>query len=177
VTGYHGGESLKPFSADPQDGENFFNPQRLVPNSASVFAMVQPAGSLRGPNSVARSHDIRGRFDDALIEGRLSEATRIAVSSRPHHPSALFYNVLFKFGNLRTVGPDDADYFKVRTRAHCDAHARILRFGSLRSPTLHAFIVYFTRYIPLTVSAFSHSRARGRSPLSQGVWGSAAPPD
>ena len=112
MTGYHGGESLKPFSTIPGT-DGYFDPVRLAPNSASIFAMLEPAGSLRGPNPVSLSHDIRGRFDAALVEGRLSEATRIAVDSKPHHPSALFYAHLFNWDRLRTVGPDDADYFKV----------------------------------------------------------------
>lgn len=109
VTGYYGGESLRPFTPGT------FNAAQLDRNSASVFFFLVPYGSLRGSNAVPKSHDIRGRFDDELIEGRLSQAARGQID-RPHYPTALFYASLYNFGELRIIGPDDADYFRIDGR-------------------------------------------------------------
>ena len=115
VTGYGGGESLKPFSPDANDRDTYFNPAVLHGNSASVLLFLEPGGSLRGPNAVSRTHDIRGRFDEALVDGRLNPSAR-ALIEHVHHPSALFYNMLYQLGNLRVETPDDGDYFRTGAR-------------------------------------------------------------
>ncbi len=110
MTGYLGGESLKPIDPD------HFNLHTIERDSASVFYFCEPYGSLRGPNAVPETHDIRGRYNDDIIEGRLTDAARNAVTDGPHHPSALYYNMLYRFAEFRTLGMDDADYFKVDGR-------------------------------------------------------------
>ena len=110
VTGYLGGESLKPFTAET------FRPEQLDRNSQSVFFFLVPYGSLRGSEAVQRTHDIRGFYAPDLIEQRLTESARGLVVDRPHYPSALYYQQVYKFGRLRTISVDDADYFKVDGR-------------------------------------------------------------
>lgn len=116
VTGYLGGESLVPFSADPSDQDRFFNPNNLDNIAASVFYFLVPAGSLRGSGSVARSHDIRGRFTESLIDGRLTGAARSLVASRPHYASALYYTTLYRFNEFGEVPVEVTDLFRQHGR-------------------------------------------------------------
>jgi len=115
VCGYHGGESLVPFSARG-GGDRDFRPATVHMSPASVFYFMVPAGSLRGRNAVPRTHDIRGRFDDTLVDGRLNAATRSAIEGKPHYPSALYYNMVYQFRDLNTVTEEDLDYFKLQGR-------------------------------------------------------------
>jgi len=110
VTGYLGGESLDFFARET------FRPEQLNRDSASVFAFLVPYGSLRGPRSVSRTHDIRGFYAPDLIEQRLTPAARGIVTDRPHYPSALYYAQVYQFGRLRVLSVDDADYYKIDGR-------------------------------------------------------------
>jgi hypothetical protein len=107
VTRYLGGESLKPYS------KNTFTPATLDRDSASVFYLMVPYGSLRGPEAVPKTHDIRGYFNPDLIEQRLTEQARGLVVDRPHYSSALYYSRMYGFNNFETLSQDDADYFRV----------------------------------------------------------------
>jgi len=111
VTGYYGGESLKAYSRAE------FDPANLNKTSASVFYLLVPYGSLRGPEAVAKTHDVRGFYRADIIENRLTETARRLVVDRPHYASALYYNLVYPWSGLRVLSVDEADYFKVDGRA------------------------------------------------------------
>jgi len=110
VTGYFGGESLRPFTRES------FKPEQLDNESASVFYFLVPIGSLRGPESVQKTHDIRGFYTPDLIEQRLTPSARGLVTDRPHYPSALYYSQVYAFNRLQTLSMEDSDLFKVDGR-------------------------------------------------------------
>lgn len=111
VTGYYGGESLEAYTP------HSFDPANLQANTASVFFLLVPYGSLRGPHAVSKTHDIRGRFRDDIIENRLTEPAYRLVTGKPHYPTALYYNHIYSWNGLRTLSIDELDYFRVDGRA------------------------------------------------------------
>lgn len=106
VTGYKGGDDLVPFTA-----RTFSAKKSVARQPGSVFFFLVPYGSLRGPNAVPETHDIRGRFDEDVWQNRLQERAMHNVN-KPHYPSALYYNAVYHFDNLITVSQDEQDYFR-----------------------------------------------------------------
>jgi len=111
VTGYYGGESLEPYSPETYD------PANLDTATASVFYFLCPVGSLRGPSSVSKTHDITGRYRSDIIENRLTETALRLVVNKPHYPSALYYSQVYQWNKLRVLAVDETEYFKVDGRA------------------------------------------------------------
>ena len=103
VQGYGGGENLRAHTAAT------FDVTRADENS--VFFFLVPYGSLRGPRQVPRTHDIRGRFSDDLIEGRLNRAAQ-QTARRLQWSGALYYDKIYQFSSWNAPRLEEQDQFQ-----------------------------------------------------------------
>lgn len=104
VNGYGGGENLQAHTLGSFDINN-------NADERSVFFFAVPYGSLRGQQQVPRTHDLRGRFADDVIEGRLSRAAAQSAK-RLQWAGALYYDRLYRFSTWNTPRLEDQDYFR-----------------------------------------------------------------
>jgi hypothetical protein len=111
VCGYKGGENLKPYTKET------FNPNAPRATDASVFYIMVPIGSLRGPDAVSKTHDVRGYYRADIVEN-LTDSARGLVVDKPHYPSALHANTVWPFNGLRVAQNEQADYFKLSAVTH-----------------------------------------------------------
>lgn len=110
VVGYAGGENALPFDQES------FSPKNLdmLPeiNGPSLLVFGEPAHVLIGGNSeekVPTTHDIRG-YSDRI--GNARSAAYGHGSSRPHHPSALYYTTRLRLELIKRPTMDDCFQFE-----------------------------------------------------------------
>lgn len=112
--GYVGGEGVEFF--DPTT----FNPRaRTLHKQGSILCFMEPYRSLRDVRDedryvfgVPNPHDVTGRWNPAVV-GPLLDSDNSVDFKKPHHPSAFYYNKLYKLDRIfpRTPG-DDLSYGK-----------------------------------------------------------------
>jgi len=91
VCAYGGGENLVPYSARTFRDQN---------SEASVLFLVTGAGTLRGPGQVPKTHSLRGRFPEDVIESRMT--AQAAPSARKlQYSGALYYDRVYGFSQLQ----------------------------------------------------------------------------
>ena len=103
ITGYIGGMTTVPFTRTSQIDS-------LERTDESVYYLMVPYGSLIGNKGVRATHDIRGRFDTDIIQGRLTRTAHETLVRAPQHPSALYYNDVFGFGGFKPDAISSGDF-------------------------------------------------------------------